>query len=150
MRIIIIKKRGRKKKRKEKKGEKKREKKGRKKREKKKGEKRKKKKKEKKKRKKKGEKRKKKKERKKEKQDDRTETQPSFQALPKTLSSYLFLQVLLQSKNENDQIIKVKEESRNYPHMMALKDEQEVTIMLREEKGFLAIMSTKKKRKNHG
>ena len=150
MRIIIIKKRGRKKKRKEKKGEKKREKKGRKKREKKKGEKRKKKKKEKKKRKKKGEKRKKKKERKKEKQDDRTETQPAFQALPKTLSSYLFLQVLLQSKNENDQIIKVKEESRNYPHMMALKDKQEVTIMSREEKGFLGIMSTKKKRKNHG
>ena len=78
------------------------------------------------------------------------ETQPSFQALPKTLSSYLFLQVLLQSKNKNDQIIKVKEESRNYLHMMALKDEQEVTITSREEKGFLVIMFMKKKRKNHG
>ena len=78
------------------------------------------------------------------------ETQPSFQVLPKTLSSYLFLQVLLQSKNENDQIIKVKKKSRNYPHMIALKDEQEVIIMSREEKGFLVIMSTKKKRKNHG
>ena len=137
--IIIIKKR----KEKKEEGEKRRK-------EKKKGEKKGRKKREKKERKKKGEKRKKKKERKKEKQDDRTETQPSFQALPKTLSSYLFLQVLLQSKNENDQIIKVKEESRNYPHMMALKDEQEVTITSREEKGFLAIMSTKKKRKNHG
>ena len=38
------------------------------------------------------------------------ETQPSLQALSKTLNSYLFLQVLMQSKNKNDQIIKVKEE----------------------------------------
>ena len=77
-------------------------------------------------------------------------TQPSFQALPKTLSSYLFLQILLQSKNKNDQIIKVKKESRNYSHIITLKDEQEVTITLREKKGFLVIMSMKKKRKNHG
>ena len=91
---------------------------------------------EKKERKKKEEKRKKKKERKKEKQDDQTETQPSFQALPKTLSSYLFLQVLLQSKNENDQIIKVKEESRNYPQMMALKDKTGGNNNVERGKGF--------------
>ena len=64
---------------------------------------------EKKRKKKRGEKRKKKK-KKKEKQDDQTETQPSLQALSKTPNSYLFLQVLIQSKNKNDQIIKVKEE----------------------------------------
>ena len=32
---------------------------------------------------------------------------------------------------------------------MALKNEQEETITLREEKGFLVIMSIKKKTKNH-
>ena len=32
---------------------------------------------------------------------------------------------------------------------MALKNEQEETITLRKEKGFLVIMSMKKKRKNH-
>ena len=49
----------------------------------------------------------------KEKQDDQIETQPSLQTLSKTLNSYLFLQVLIQLKNKNNQIIKVKErESR--------------------------------------
>ena len=33
---------------------------------------------------------------------------------------------------------------------MALKNKQEETITLREEKGFLVIISIKKKRKNHG
>ena len=33
---------------------------------------------------------------------------------------------------------------------MALKNKQEETITLREEKGFLVIMSMKKKTKNHG
>ena len=47
---------------------------------------------------------------KKEKQDDQMETQSSLQALSKTPNSYLFLQVLIQLKNKNNQIIKVKEE----------------------------------------
>ena len=33
---------------------------------------------------------------------------------------------------------------------MALKNKQEETITLREEKGFLVIIFMKKKRKNHG